>query len=91
MTQEDAKDYLPHVEALRDGELEKTSDRVVWHPCHPNENVLFTMPPDHYRRRPKKIECWAAVYEDGSRCYCSSLYTATNTKGAVRIVHLKEV
>ena len=52
MTAANAKDYLPAVEALRDGELEERF-------THGWEFVIhaeFDKPPDHYRRRPKPIE-----------------------------------
>lgn len=84
MTTANAKDYLPAVEALRDGELEERF-------AHGWEFVIhaeFDKPPDHYRRRPKPREFWVRVGEYGA-------VTIFNVKPHLEdfkeIIHVREV
>lgn len=58
MTHDNAHLYLPHVEALRDGELQ-SFENGRWIDCG---GTNFTLSPDHYRRRPKPRERWVNVY-----------------------------
>lgn len=55
MTQENVHLYIPHLEALRDGELEfnlRTLNDDTWDSC---TAVDFTLPPEYYRRRPAVV------------------------------------
>jgi hypothetical protein len=57
MTQENAKDFLPLVEALAKGNLQ-AKFKNGWRDLLPGEDVHFAAPITHYRIRPKKIDLW---------------------------------
>lgn len=63
MTKENVKDYLPAVEALRDGELQVKNMTGEWNNV---DMVYFDLPPDHYRRRPKPRDLWVIETFDGN-------------------------
>jgi len=92
MKQDYAKQYLPHVDAFGDGELQSKSMDGRWIDWPEGLRCDFSDPPDFYRRRPKKIECWAVVSPNGAQYLFSiedhAKQWAINNG---RIVHLKEV
>lgn len=65
MNRENARQYIPHLEALADGELELnlgTLNNPIWE----NRNsVHFDCPAEYYRRRPKPREVWVVVSQSG--------------------------
>jgi len=91
MTRENAKDFLPLVEALAKGELQ-AHFKNGWRDLPPGVDVSFAKPITHYRIRPKNIECWAVVSPNGAQYLFSiedqAKQCAINNG---RIVHLKEV
>lgn len=86
MTAANAKDYLPSVEALRDGELEERF-------AHGWEFVIhadFAKPPEDYRRRPKHREWWLGLKPSGA----VGVYAHVPIGAAVdfkEIIHVREV
>lgn len=91
MTTANAKDYLPAVEALRDGELQWRNE-FGWKDVG---IANFSDPPDHYRRRPKPMEFWAGYYGRNMFGPFRDSYEEADKisvkQGLIKIVHLREV
>lgn len=78
MTKENAAEYLPLIEALRDGELQ-VNQEGGWVDC---VDTNLRLPASYYRRRPKPREWWIPETVLKSNCY---YHQATGT------VHVQEV
>lgn len=84
MTTANAKDYLAHVKALADGELQEQSC-AAWHDV---KSTTFDLHPEHYRRRPKAREWWLIKYSDG----CISISgIPVKQQNEFEVVHVREV
>lgn len=62
MNKDNAKDYLPLVQALVDGKAVQIIDRdcTTW---MDSDELDFRYPANHYRIKPKPREIWVNVYE----------------------------
>ncbi|MCS4234456.1 hypothetical protein [Stenotrophomonas sp. BIGb0135] len=63
MNKDNAKDYLPLVQALADGKVIQWRDHYgVWRDM---EELSYPWPADHYRIKPETKEIWVNQYLDG--------------------------
>lgn len=60
MTKNNAREYMPAVEALADGELQVQTSDGKWKDVE--GDVRFTEAPSSYRRRPKLLVLYAVYY-----------------------------
>lgn len=63
MTRENAKDYLPLVQALTDGKIVECRDEGVNNWCH-TKDLFFTLPPECYRIKLAPLEVTLLVSEE---------------------------
>lgn len=63
MNKDNAKDYLPLVQALAEGKVVEIQGSDGWKVL---SNYDFTSPPKHYRIKPEPKEIWVNRYSDGS-------------------------
>lgn len=63
MNASNAKDYLPLVQALAEGNVIQYKLRDGW---STGGDVDFSLPPDQYRIKPEPREIWVNRYADGT-------------------------
>lgn len=85
MNAKSAKDYLPAIEALIDGELQEKFANEGWRDV---DSIDFTVHRDWYRRRPKVREWWLIKYNDGA---ISISAIPVQQKNEFEVVHVREV
>lgn len=64
MNKNNAKDYLPFVQALADQKTVQMLSGCSWSDLEGDIN--FTFPPEFYRVKTTPMECWVLRYEGGS-------------------------
>lgn len=89
MTRDNAAQYLPLVEALRDGELQWICNDGVWATVSPHDDVAFDEAPSFYRRRPKVREWWLLITPSGE--IKASRMSITASSNGYEAVHVREV
>ena len=94
-TKEQREAYRPAFEAWVDGELQYLGHEGRWRNW--NEDYTnapgFTEAPEHYRRRPKPLECWRNVYAGYTVDHKSPESAKAAASGdCIRVaVHMREV
>ncbi len=76
MNKDNAKDYLPLVQALADGKVIQVQLNGVWK--NAAEQIAFDGPPSDYRIKPEPREIWVNHYYDGDLVAFNRLEVAEN-------------
>ncbi|HDS1140109.1 TPA: hypothetical protein QDZ75_004186 [Stenotrophomonas maltophilia] len=87
MNKENAKDYLPLVQALAEGKAIQVKGSNGWNEL---ANYDFTSPPDHYRMKPEPRVFWVNRYPEDfeSGRYSTREDAASNAAiGAVQVCY----
>lgn len=88
MNKENAKDYLPLVQALAEGKAIQVRGSNGWNEL---ANYDFTSPPDHYRIKPEPREVWVNYYpgrDISVGCYqTKELAAKWAADGAIQTLH----
>lgn len=79
MNKDNAKDYLPLVQALVDGKEIEFQGRDGWYAL---DDPSFDFPADRYRIKPELKEIWVNEYEDGDSFIHASEEAAYRTATA---------
>lgn len=83
MNKDNAKDYLPLVQAVADGKtIQSHVDGGRW--MDHNGEVNFTLPPCRYRIKPEPREVWVNIYSDGQ---LGRAYATKEQANAVKLSH----
>lgn len=94
MTKDNAKDYLPLVEALARGERIQILHKGIWMDL-PNPD--FCCDVNEYRIKPEPLECWVTFYDESFNKGFGGAYLSEDQakRGACehlkRIIHMREV
>lgn len=90
MNKDNAKDYLPLVQALADGKTIQIKTVAGW---YDNEDPTFTYIYDQYRIKPEPLECWVNVYPSCGVAYQSEQKAKENAIDDCKrvAVHMREV
>lgn len=82
MNKNNAKDYLPFVQALGDGKKLQIQTSRGW--ADLDGNVAFGGPPEKYRIKPEPREVWINIYSDGQ---LGRAYATKEQANAVKLSH----
>lgn len=66
MNKDNAKDYLPLVQALAEGKVIQVAGSDGWEYWEDIEDVAFSRPAGDYRIKPEPREIWMIRYKGGS-------------------------
>lgn len=93
MNKDNARDYLPLVQALAEGKViqSRMFSCDPWKDCARPD---FTMDPSNYRIKPEPREIWVNRYVDGydsDRAYSSKEYAEDGIQDGWRAVRYREV
>ena len=99
MNKDNAKDYLPLIQALAEGkqlQLWDGVERPVWTDC--SGEISFMAESSFYRVKPKEPrECWIVVYDRFTVNTADVYFNKENAtrallgKGTTELIHMKEV
>lgn len=87
MNKENAKDYLPLVQALADGRMIQVKTVCGW---VDSESIGFVFPPDQYRIKPEPREFWVNRYPNGNesgKCLTRHEAEGVAISGAVQVCY----
>lgn len=84
MNKDNAKDYLPLVQALAEGKVIQLLCGSTWEDTnHPAFNLL----PENYRIKPEPEQLWAVYFEETMACAFSSEESAKRFKTGHHLSH----
>jgi hypothetical protein len=97
MNKQNAKDYLPFVQALAEGKDVQININTESSPIWTSPpNLEFGFHPEYYRIKPEPQEFWIIEWFDGDRDLCSTQIDAEGSvagvhKSQYKIIHVREV
>lgn len=89
MNRDNAKDYLPLVQALAEGKvIQLQYGNGTWHKV---EDPSFDLPVDQYRIKPEPREIWVAIDRDNDGSYMAYLKEDNAKRSGYPVVRYREV